>query len=372
MPLSFSNAIMKAKAEPLALKDFQYELPERLIAQEPTATRDGSRLLQLDRASNAISHHIFSDLIELLKPSDVLVVNDTRVIPARLVAVRKSGGVIKLLLLKPEANAPGVWQAMVSPIKRLRPNETLSVETPAQTWQIKIVDIITGEDGHKRLLVHLGTAGQVFELLRGIGYAPLPPYIARDFSQIEESGRQHDLERYQTVFAQAPGAVAAPTAGLHFSTDLLNRLTEKGVTLCKVTLHVGPGTFKPISDSIESHYIEPEQFSIPAQTAEIINCAKAEGRRVIAVGTTTCRALESATTDGELRAISDGSTSLYIRPGFEFKIIDGLITNFHLSGSSLLLLVAAFVGRDTLMEAYEVAVANEYRFFSYGDAMFIA
>jgi S-adenosylmethionine:tRNA ribosyltransferase-isomerase len=362
---------MQTEADELQLKDFQYDLPERLIAQHPCVLRDRSRLLHLNRSTKAVSHHVFFDLVDLLNPSDVLVVNDTKVIPARLIATRQSGGTVKLLLVKPEADRPGVWQAMVTPIKRLKPNEILAVETPTKSWQIQIVDIITGEDGHKRLIVQLGTAQEVFELLSQIGYAPLPPYIARDFSQIEEKGRQKDLERYQTVFADSPGAVAAPTAGLHFSQDLLQQLEEKGITLCKVTLHVGPGTFKPIADSIENHYIEPEQFSIPERTANAVNTAKAEGRRIVAVGTTTCRALESAITDRQLSPVHNGSTSLYIRPGYQFKAIDGLITNFHLSGSSLLLLVAAFVGRDALMDAYKAAIANEYRFFSYGDAMLI-
>lgn len=356
-------------AEKLNLADFQYDLPQHLIAQDPCAVRDQSKLLWLNRDTKAISHHVFNELADLLDPSDVLVVNDTKVVPARLIAQRKSGGTVKLLLVKPEANRLGVWQAMVTPIKRLRSKEILTVTVGKKSWEIEIVDIIFAEDGHKRLLVNLGAKHQVFDLLNSIGFAPLPPYIARERGT--EVKRQDDLSRYQTVYATTEGAVAAPTAGLHFSEQLLAKLKERGVTICTVTLHVGPGTFKPIENSIEDHYIEPEKYSIPASTAETINRAKGEGRRIIAVGTTSCRALESATANGALAAISNESTMLYIRPGYQFKLIDGLVTNFHLSGSSLLLLVAAFVGRDPLMKAYETAITENYRFFSYGDAMLI-
>lgn len=355
--------------EKLDLADFQYDLPQHLIAQDPCAVRDQSKLLCLNKNTKAISHHVFNELVDLLDPSDVLVVNDTKVVPARLIAQRKSGGTVKLLLVKPEANRVGVWQAMVSPIKRLQSKEILTVNLGKKSWEIEIVDIFFAEDGHKRLLVNLGANKQVFELLNSIGYAPLPPYIARERGS--DAKRQDDLDRYQTVYAAAAGAVAAPTAGLHFSEQLLAQLRERGVTICTVTLHVGPGTFKPIEDSIDDHYIEPEKYSIPATTAETVNRAKREGRRIIAVGTTSCRALESATANGALSPISNESTTLYIRPGYRFQLIDGLITNFHLSGSSLLLLVAAFVGRDSIMQAYETAIANNYRFFSYGDAMLI-
>jgi S-adenosylmethionine:tRNA ribosyltransferase-isomerase len=359
------------KAEKLDLRDFQYDLPQHLIAQEPCGQRDNSKLLWLRRDTKEVSHHIFNQLVDLLHPSDVLVVNDTKVVPARLLANRASGGHTKLLLIKPEANRPGLWQAMVTPIKRLKANELLTVHVADKTHQIRIVEIVIAEDGHKRLLVDLGSQQQVFDLLSNIGYAPLPPYITRSTEQNSEPKRQEDLERYQTVYARESGAVAAPTAGLHFSQQLLANLRAKEVTISSVTLHVGPGTFKPISGPIEEHHIEAEQYSIPDATVEVVNKAKAEGRRIIAVGTTTCRALESATSNGVLSTISNASTSLYIRPGYQFKFIDGLITNFHLSGSSLLLLVAAFVGRDALMKAYQIAIENKYRFFSYGDAMLI-
>lgn len=357
--------------EKLELSDFQYDLPQNLIAQEPCRQRDASKLLWLNRTTKLVAHHVFHDLVDLLQPSDVLVVNDTKVVPARLVASRNSGGKIKLLLIKPEANKPGIWQAMVTPIKRLKTDEVLTVTVAGKTRTIRVAGFVLAEDGHKRLLVDLGGQQEVFELLSDIGYAPLPPYIARTIDEDSERKRQEDLDRYQTVYANAAGAVAAPTAGLHFSKQLLSDLKKKGVTICSVTLHVGPGTFKPIADSIEEHIIESEQYSIPVSTAEIINKAKAEGRRVIAVGTTTCRALESAASMATLEAVPSASTSLYIRPGYQFKLIDGLITNFHLSGSSLLLLVAAFVGRSALMSTYQNAIENQYRFFSYGDAMLI-
>ncbi|PWU01519.1 MAG: tRNA preQ1(34) S-adenosylmethionine ribosyltransferase-isomerase QueA [Candidatus Melainabacteria bacterium] len=359
------------KAEKLDLRDFQYDLPQNLIAQEPCRQRDASKLLWLNRTSKVITHHVFHDLVDLLQPSDVLVVNDTKVVPARLVATRNSGGKIKLLLIKPEADKPGVWQAMVTPIKRLKTDESLTLQVAGKTRSIRVAGFVLAEDGHKRLLVDLGGQQAVFELLNEIGYAPLPPYITRQIDEGSDSKRQEDLDRYQTVYANTAGAVAAPTAGLHFSQELLAKLRAKGVTICSITLHVGPGTFKPIADSIEDHVIEPEQYSIPITTAETINKAKSEGQRIIAVGTTTCRALESATAEGVLMSVPTASTSLYIRPGYQFKLISGLITNFHLSGSSLLLLVAAFVGRDALMDAYHRAIESKYRFFSYGDAMII-
>lgn len=364
--------------EYLNLSDFEYDLPAHLIAQEPCALRDQSKLLYLDKLTKAISHRVFSDLVEILDHKDVLVINDTKVIPARLIARKITGGLAKLLLIKHEANSPGVWQAMVSPIKGLKLGDILTVQFGSKTWPIKIVDIVTAEDGNKRLLVHLGSEQAIFELLRDAGQAPLPPYISRRVADSQQSGvnaeqikKGEDLERYQTVFAQAPGAVAAPTAGLHFSEELLARLKAKGITICTVTLHVGPGTFKPIAHSIESHHIEPERYWISRKCAHTINAAKAQGRRIIAVGTTSCRALESAGSTGLVQPVTDDSTSLYVRPGYQFKIIDGLITNFHLSKSSLLLLVSAFVGRDALMNTYQVAIDRQYRFYSYGDAMLI-
>jgi S-adenosylmethionine:tRNA ribosyltransferase-isomerase len=367
-------------ASSLDLKDFEYELPAQLIAQEPSSVRHESKLLYLNKATSVVSHHTFGDLADLLEPSDLVVINDTRVIPAKFIARRASGGTVKLLLLRPEvnpqSNGNSIWQAMVTPIRRLRVGEILSIHGPRKNFKVLITNIITAEDGHKRLLVNLGTQTDVFELLNDAGQAPLPPYITRadpqtDIDENSQSKRENDLERYQTIFASAPGAVAAPTAGLHFSDQLVEKLAAKGVNICRLTLHVGPGTFKPISESIENHHIEAEEYSIPEHTAQLINSAKSQGRRIIAVGTTSCRALESAAANGVLQAKEKESTTLYIRPGFSFQIVDGLITNFHLSRSSLLLLVSAFAGHKALIDAYKIAIDNNYRFFSYGDSMLI-
>jgi S-adenosylmethionine:tRNA ribosyltransferase-isomerase len=352
---------------PEALEDYQFDLPAELIAQAPLAVRHESRLMQLSRTGGNTSHHVFSDLKDLLVPGDLLVINDTRVIPARLWARRQTGGLVQLLLLRPDTGKSGLWHAMATPLRKLKPGDLLNIENSAAA-QIVVKDIIVGLDGQKRLLVDLGSAQEAYDLLAEIGYAPLPPYIAR--SQ-DTSARGTDLERYQTVFAQSPGAVAAPTAGLHFSLELLQELKQRGIETANITLHVGPGTFKPITTTLEDHTIESERFTITAATAAAINKALQEKRRIIAVGTTSCRALEAAGASGKVVATDDGQTSLYIRPGYQFRIISGLITNFHLSGSSLLVLVAAFAGRQPVLGAYRQAIEKRYRFFSYGDAMLI-
>jgi S-adenosylmethionine:tRNA ribosyltransferase-isomerase len=375
------------------LADFEYELPAELIAQEPLPTRDQSRLMFVDRKAQTISHHQFKDIADLLKPGDVLVVNDTKVIPARLTARRSTGGIIEILLIKAEPHTLGVWQAMATPLKRLKPGEELFIDISTHTvgagsprpqgqqeitqnneLSIHVKDIIHTEQGEKRLLLSLGSQENVYKIFSLAGSAPLPPYIHRD-KDGDDSGeakqRQSDLNRYQTVFAETPGAVAAPTAGLHFSDQLLSKLTNRGIELCKVTLHVGPGTFKPITTTLQDHHIESEELSISESTATTINKALKEGRRVIAVGTTSCRALESAGKTGLLEPVQSDKTSLYISPGYDFKIIKGLTTNFHLSKSSLLVLVSAFAGYDLIMSAYKEAIDKRYRFFSYGDAMLI-
>jgi S-adenosylmethionine:tRNA ribosyltransferase-isomerase len=359
---------LKKSNEPLLIEEFEYDLPPELIAQEPLAIRHQSKLLYLHRPSGQIDHLQFADIVEILQAGDTLVVNNTKVIPARIWAKRASGGQIKLLLLKPEAEHPGVWEALVTPIKRLKPGEQLNVETvDGKTQVITVKDIITGHDGFKRLLVDLGSREHVFELLSSIGRAPLPPYIQRS----DDVLRLGDLERYQTVYAAAPGAVAAPTAGLHFSNETLAALRAKGVVVEQITLHVGPGTFKPIAGSVDNHAIEPENFTIPHSVAARINDTKERGGRVIAVGTTSLRALESAAENGRLKSVDNGSSTLYVKPGFEFQIVDGMVTNFHLSRSSLLVLVSAFAGREQIMHAYQEAIERHYRFFSYGDAMLI-
>ncbi len=384
--------IERDKQAPLRIEDFEYELPVELIAQQPLPVRHQSRLLHLDRGSGAIEHLQFESIVELLEPGDVLVVNNTKVIPARLTAKRKSGGQIKLLLLQSDPNNAGLWEALVTPIKRLKPGEILTVPlgdystarnspeintsaesatTPGpEEYRIKVVDLVTGPDGFKRLLVDLGTRQDVFSLLTRIGSAPLPPYIRRE-GQILWQERICEMERYQTVYAIAPGAVAAPTAGLHFSKDILAKLEKKGVILEQITLHVGAGTFKPIEESVDSHTIERENFSISTNTADTINKAIKDGRRIIAVGTTSLRALESAAKGRHLQSVENSWTNLYVKPGHDFKIVDGLVTNFHLSRSSLLVLGGAYAGRDAIMRAYAEAVEQRYRFYSYGDATLI-
>jgi S-adenosylmethionine:tRNA ribosyltransferase-isomerase len=402
------------------LKEFEYQLPPGLIAEKPLPDRDQSRLMVLNRMEESCRHSVFASLPTYLRAGDVLVLNDTRVIPAKISARRASGGIVRLLLLRQEPNRIGIWQAMASPIKRLKPGQELLVQARSGiAHSLKIVDFFVAEDGFKRLRIDLGGGDNVYKLLSEIGSAPLPPYIRRapDFAsqedlealdalderdgpdeqrrgRLEDSGggtskgaghqesdaltedvgalRQFDLERYQTVFARAPGAVAAPTAGLHFTEALLAEIAKQGVEICRLTLHVGPGTFKPIEHSIDDHFIEPEVFYIDQITAACVTAAKKAGRRVIAVGTTSLRALESApTADGGIRCVQGEATNLYVKPGHKFRVVDALITNFHLSRSSLLVLVAAFAGREFILRAYEEAIAKSYRFYSYGDAMLI-
>lgn len=365
----------QGKQEVFELDDLAYDLPEELIAQQPSPVRHESRLLCLDRATGAIAHNRFSDIKKLLRDGDVLIVNDTRVVPSRLYARRGSGGIIRLLLIRPQAQKINLWEAMVTPIKRLRVGETLSlVSDRFDEHKIVIADIVVDQDGFKRLIIDLGRKEDVYGILQSVGFAPLPPYIVRNkpVDEDDDKERLHDLDRYQTVFAANPGAVAAPTAGLHFSVELLDELRNKGVIVEPITLHVGPGTFKPIATDISNHSIEAETFSISQRSAAMVNQAKKDGRRVIAVGTTSLRALETAGQSGVLQSVDQASTSLYIKPGFEFKIVDAMVTNFHLSKSSLLVLVATLAGKDLILQAYAEAVEQRYRFFSYGDAMFIS
>jgi S-adenosylmethionine:tRNA ribosyltransferase-isomerase len=394
-----SDLSIKDSQDSFCLEDFEYDLPFNLIAQEPLSERTKSRLLHLDKHTGELHHYFFENLVDLLRSGDTLVLNNTKVIPARLIAKRYSGGTIKLLLLKQVGSSPRIWEALVTPIKRLKPGEKLDVPTDTgKTFEISVVDIATGFDGFKRLIVDLGEPENVWQLLNQAGYAPLPPYILRDYDDhdvvadddkadediarineipatndiaTKDISRASDLSRYQTVFAKEPGAVAAPTAGLHFTDALLASLKARGVDVHFLTLHVGAGTFKPIASSLDEHKIEPERFSIAAETASAINQAKAEKRRVIAVGTTSLRALETAGESGAVAAVEDGVTHLFVKPGYEFKIADGLITNFHLSKSSLLVLVSAFAGRENIIHAYQEAIERKYRFYSYGDAMLI-
>jgi S-adenosylmethionine:tRNA ribosyltransferase-isomerase len=355
----------------LTIEDFDYDLPEELIAQEPLGQKDQSRLLVVNSKNGLLDHKHFYDLPNILQAGDLLVVNDTRVLPSRIICRRHSGGIIKLLLLKPMTTNTAIWEALVTPIKRLKAGEVVDVVCDSgDGHKITILDFTLGPDGFKRLIVDLGSKENVFTLLNQVGFAPLPPYIHRDYRS-EDGHRKEDLLQYQTVFAAAPGAVAAPTAGLHFTDQVLSDLAKNKIEVAKVTLHVGAGTFKPIEEGLESHTIESEEYTVTAPAAEAINRARDEGRRVIAVGTTSLRTLESAGAGGRVQAAEKASTSLYIKPGYKFQIADGLLTNFHLSRSSLLVLVAAFAGHDIIMSAYRQAIAERYRFYSYGDAMLI-
>jgi S-adenosylmethionine:tRNA ribosyltransferase-isomerase len=340
------------------LSDFDYELPEELIAQDPVSPRDASRLLVLPPPGGALDHRTFGELDQLLAPGDLLVFNDTKVIPARLVGRKASGGKVELLLCEPLDGGLGRrWRAMGQASKPIRAGATVALDGLSAT-----VDAVEGEGFY---LVTLDREGEaLLAALERSGRVPLPPYIRRAPSA-------GDRERYQTVWARAPGSAAAPTAGLHFTEPLLARLSARGVRRTAVTLHVGPGTFLPVrGDSLEGHRMHAERYEVPEAAAAEIAACRARGGRVVAVGTTTVRTLESAW-DGAQVAPGAGRTALFIRPGHAFGAVDLLVTNFHLPRSTLLVLVSAFGGRDRVLAAYREAVTRRYRFFSYGDAMLV-
>jgi S-adenosylmethionine:tRNA ribosyltransferase-isomerase len=344
------------------LLDFDYDLPRDLIAQEPAADRSGARLLRLDRQTGTITHSSIASLPHFLIPGDLLVANDTRVFPARLLGRRvPSGGSVECLLIARLHD--DVWEALMHPGQKLRIGGRVVFDGLPE-----IHGEVLERKFHGRRVIRLWTidGSAVDDAVDAIGHVPLPPYIKR-------SDRPEDRERYQTVFARARGSVAAPTAGLHFTRELTRRLTERGVQIIEVTLHVGYGTFQPVRVSrVEDHRVERERFEISDPAAAAINRALDEGRRVVAVGTTTTRALETAARIGGGRVSAGaGETELFIYPGFEFRVLRGLLTNFHLPRSSLLMLVAAFAGRERVLAAYREAVARRYRFYSYGDAMLI-
>ena len=345
--------------------EFDFSLPDDLIAQDPSAERGGSRLLAMQRATGRISHHQFSDLPSLLRAGDLLVVNDTRVFPARLIGVRlPGGGATECFLVRP-TDQPDTWIALVHPGQRLREGSRMRFESGAHRLNAEVL----GRHFHGRRTVRLWTddGSPVREAIDAIGHVPLPPYIKRADEPV-------DRERYQTVYARQRGSIAAPTAGLHFTPQILDALSARGVERVSVTLHVGYGTFQPVRvDRVEDHRVEGEHYEVSPDTADAVNRARREGRRVIAVGTTTTRTLESLAVNASGDVVSgSGETTLFIYPGFRFKVVSGLITNFHLPKSSLLMLVAAFAGTEHVLAAYREAVAKRYRFYSYGDAMFIA
>jgi S-adenosylmethionine:tRNA ribosyltransferase-isomerase len=338
---------------------FDYHLPPEAIAQEPSPQRDASRLLRLDRAAGRVAHHVFRDLPELLAPGDLLVVNRSRVFPARLVGRRPTGGVAEVFLLR-DLGADR-WEAFVHPGRRLRPGDVVRVD---ETLSVAIETYGAGLDRRRTVRLH-ATSGEVAPALARAGKVPLPPYVLREATDA-------DRERYQTVYARESGSVAAPTAGLHFTPEVLARLAARGIATAEIVLHVGPGTFKPVTvEDVALHRVEPEPYVVPEATARAVATARARGGRVVAVGTTTARTLETtATPDGGVRA-GQGETDLVIVPGFSFRVVDALLTNFHLPRSSLLLLVSAFAGRAQVLDAYATAVASGYRFYSYGDAMLV-
>jgi len=332
--------------------DFDYSLPDELIARAPLAKRDASRLLVV--GEDALTDRSVSDLVDLVNPGDVWVINDTRVIPARLLGQRPSGGKVELLLLEPTGE-PDIWLAWGKANKPLKTGDTVHL---AEGFSAEILE----RDG-KEVRVHL-LADDVMDAIEANGHMPLPPYIDRPDTE-------EDKNRYQTVFANEPGAVAAPTAGLHLTEALMAKMEVAGASFVHVTLHVGPGTFQPVQvDNVDEHIMHEEAYHINERAAEKINRAKREGRRVVAVGTTSLRTLEAAA-DGDQVRSGAGRTDIFIYPGYQFKIVEALLTNFHLPKSTLLMLVSALAGRRRMMTAYEHAKAHSYRFYSYGDAMFV-
>ena len=336
--------------------DFYYELPEELIAQDPLEDRSSSRLLVLDRKSGAVSHHVFRKITEYLKEGDCLVINDTKVIPARLIGSKiGTGARIEVLLLKRKEN--NIWETLVKPGKKMKAGAKISFGDGLLTGEV--IDIV--EEGNR--LIRFSFEGIFEEILDQLGQMPLPPYITHQLQ---------DKNRYQTVYAKHTGSAAAPTAGLHFTPELLRAIEERGIEIAKVTLHVGLGTFRPVKvDEITDHHMHSEFYQMDEEAAKKINRAKATGNRVICVGTTSCRTIESAADEsGHLKAKS-GWTDIFIYPGYEFRALDGLITNFHLPESTLIMLVSALAGRENVLAAYEEAVKERYRFFSFGDAMLV-
>ncbi len=356
----------------LRLSDFTYELPEGRIAQTPAEPRDSSRLMVLNRADGSLEHKIFHDIIGYINPEDVLVINDTRVIPARIIGHRKlrwdeqlgqavpSEGTapVELLLLKQREN--DVWETLAGPGKRARIGDV--IEFGDGVMEAHILDVIEGGCRVVKLNVKKG-ASTVFEALDLLGTMPLPPYITHKLD---------DPERYQTVYSREQGSAAAPTAGLHFTPELLDRIRAKGCAIAPVLLHVGLGTFRPVKeDKIADHEMHSEYIRVTKESADLINARRAAGGRVIAVGTTSCRVLESAADENGILHPVDTDTGIFIYPGYRFRMVDALITNFHLPESTLLMLVSALADRETILKAYQTAVEMKYRFFSFGDAMFI-
>lgn len=336
-------------------KDFWYDLPEELIAQTPLEKRDGSRLMVLDRTTGAVTHKHFYDLIDYLRPGDCLVMNDSRVLPARLLGHRPTGGAVEVLLLKDLGGKR--WECLCRPGKKMQVGQTVSFGDGSLTATVAEVR----EDGNR--VVEFQYEGIFLEILERLGKMPLPPYIKEELQ---------DQERYQTVYSRESGSAAAPTAGLHFTKDLLQRIREKGVNEAFVTLHVGLGTFRPVkAEEVTEHHMHSEFCMMSQETADLLNETKKNGGRIICVGTTSCRTLESLVNEDGTFSEKNAWTEIFIYPGYQFKAMDGLVTNFHLPESTLVMLVSAFAGREHILNAYNIAVRERYRFFSFGDAMLI-
>ena len=346
----------------MLLSEFDYVLPEELIAQRPSDKRENSRMMVLNRDKQEILHKHFYDIVDLLDDSHVLILNDTKVIPARLYGYKDTGAKIEVFLLKEKENH--TWEVLIKPSKRVRVGTVIKI---AEELSCEVLMPLP-DDG--KWLVKMIYEGDIFEILHKVGNIPLPPYIERKMTN--EELKKLDFERYQTVYAKDEGSVAAPTAGLHFTQDILKKLQDKGVEVGYVTLNVGIGTFRPVKcDNILDHRMDSETFQIKQETADLINRAKAEGKKIVAVGTTSVRTLESAyKMFGGIQACK-GASELFIYPPYEFKVVDKLITNFHLPKSTLLMLVSAFAGREFIFDAYKHAIENKYRFYSYGDCMLI-
>ncbi|MCR5278528.1 MAG: tRNA preQ1(34) S-adenosylmethionine ribosyltransferase-isomerase QueA [Lachnospiraceae bacterium] len=340
----------------LLKKDYYYDLPEELIAQDPLERRSDSRLMVLDKLTGETEHHVFYEIIDCLNAGDCLVLNNTKVIPARLYGVRaETGAVIEILLLKRISDTD--WECLVKPGKKARTGQVISFGDGVMTGTIK--DVV--EEGNR--IIHFDFNGIFEEILDKLGEMPLPPYITHKLK---------DKDRYQTVYAKYEGSAAAPTAGLHFTKELLSKIEEKGVKLAFVTLHVGLGTFRPVKEeNILEHHMHSEYYVVSKEAADIINETKERGGRVICVGTTSCRTIESAADESGHIEPRSGNTEIFIYPGYKFKVLDALITNFHLPESTLIMLVSALAGREHVLNAYQEAVKERYRFFSFGDAMFI-
>lgn len=340
----------------LSTKDFDFDLPEELIAQTPVEPRDTSRLLILDKEGGEIEHRHFYDIIDYLNPGDCLILNDSRVLPARIYGIKEGTGArVEFLLLS--AKGDDVWEVLAGPGKRAKPGNRFTFGDGLMTAEV--LEIVEG--GNR--LVKFSYQGNFYAVLDQIGQMPLPPYIKK---------KLEDKERYQTVYSREVGSAAAPTAGLHFTKELLKKIQEKGIKIGYVTLHVGLGTFRPVSvDKITDHKMHSEHYWLPQETADLINETKKNGGRVISVGTTSCRTVESVAQKEGCIKESGGFTDIFIYPGFQFKVLDGLITNFHLPESTLIMLVSALAGREHILNAYRIAVQEKYRFFSFGDAMLI-